>query len=99
MKMVSKFSILYVDNGRILFLAETWIADEKRAQPESISYRQAHDSLTCNSKAYYDNKSPYCRWPPPSRQRLFVRGRSEFARMVALAESRKTRRISMNRGT
>ena len=58
MKMVSKFSILYVDNGRILFLAETWIADEKRAQPESISYRQAYDSLTCNSKAYYDNKSP-----------------------------------------
>ena len=45
--MVSELSILYADNGRILFLAETWIADEKRAQPESVSYRQAHDSLIC----------------------------------------------------
>ena len=50
--IISKLSILYADNGLILFLAETWVADEKRAQPESISYRQAHDSLTCSSKAY-----------------------------------------------
>lgn len=57
--------MLYADNGRILFLAQTWTADEKRAQPESFSYWQAHDSLTCSSEVYM-TLSLYigcCRWP------------------------------------
>ena len=63
--MVSELSILCADNGRILFLAEIWAADEKRAQLESISYRQARDSLTFGSKAYMTIGFHIgcCRWP------------------------------------